>query len=285
MADDPLAPSSSEDDALRRTMTHEGPDPRDVELQRRLAAVAQNFDQQIAPVRRYGQALNAAATGNNLDALNQLQPLDALATAWWGTGGQMPMVRSFEGLRMSPELLAHARRQAEANFKYGRDEDLWAVVNHASQVENYAPHEEYYSAYLDHLENLWREHERSRPRDPFAQFDPELQQQPWTTEDALGIGGSRPFWEMMKGVQMPPVRATRPEVLDKLIAHGDFEPQLREGKMWFRSLSPAENEELNRIGWGRAPDVTFEEETSSQTARSAWEKNIRYWRELVGRGQ
>jgi hypothetical protein len=99
----------------------------------------------------------------------------------------------------------------------------------------------------------------------------------------IGMSGGRPFWESMKGVRMTPMELTRQNVLAKLIANGDFTPELdvaAPGKMWFRSLSPAENEVMTRIGWSRAPDVTFEMETGADRA-AAWEKNIRFWHSLA----
>jgi hypothetical protein len=68
-------------------------------------------------------------------------------------------------------------------------------------------------------------------------------------------------------------------VLKKLIENKDFVPQLNKGRMWFRSLSPAENEVMNRIGWSRADDVHWLDEISGSP--DAWEKNIRYWHRLA----
>lgn len=70
------------------------------------------------------------------------------------------------------------------------------------------------------------------------------------------------------------------DVLRKLLANRDFAPQLRTGRMWFRSLSPAENETMNAIGWSRADNVTLEDELGAQSAR-AWETNIRHWLNLA----
>lgn len=76
------------------------------------------------------------------------------------------------------------------------------------------------------------------------------------------------------------VESLRTSVLNKLIANRDFRPQLLEGRMWFRSLSPAENEVINRMGWGRADHVTFEDEMSPERGQWAWEQNIRHWLKL-----
>jgi len=72
-------------------------------------------------------------------------------------------------------------------------------------------------------------------------------------------------------------------VLSKLIANRDFRPSVQNGRLWFKSLSPSENEVFQRIGWARAPEVTFEEEMSSDplVMRRAWERNIRHWLELA----
>jgi len=74
--------------------------------------------------------------------------------------------------------------------------------------------------------------------------------------------------------------AERASILDRLIKAKDFNPSLADGRMKFKSLTPGENEEINRIGYSRAPDVTWEQETSPFTAPQAWEKNLRYWHGL-----
>jgi hypothetical protein len=68
-----------------------------------------------------------------------------------------------------------------------------------------------------------------------------------------------------------------------LIANRDFVPVLRNGRMYFRSLTPYENETMSRIGWSRAPNVEYEQEISSDplTLRRAWERNIRHWYQLA----
>lgn len=110
---------------------------------------------------------------------------------------------------------------------------------------------------------------------------------PYAQRGAIGATGGKgtspPFWENIKGVRMSPVEAGRLEVLDKLIANRDFAPQMREGRLWFPSLSPAENEVINRIGWERAPNVTWEDETGDRSLW-AWEQNIRHWRNLATPG-
>jgi hypothetical protein len=72
-------------------------------------------------------------------------------------------------------------------------------------------------------------------------------------------------------------------VLNKLIANRDFRPTVYRGKLYFRSLSPQENEIMQRIGWARAPDVEWEDEISDDplTSLRAWERNIRHWHELA----
>ena len=82
-----------------------------------------------------------------------------------------------------------------------------------------------------------------------------------------------------ENVTFPQFERTR--VLDKLIANKDFVPTLRDGRMTFRSLTPEENNLMNRIGWGRAPDVHPWQETAEDTAAAAWERNIRYWLSLA----
>ena len=49
--------------------------------------------------------------------------------------------------------------------------------------------------------------------------------------------------------------------------------------MMFKSLTPEENNLINKVGYGRAPDVTYEQETAG--SREAWERNLRYWRMLT----
>lgn len=74
-------------------------------------------------------------------------------------------------------------------------------------------------------------------------------------------------------------------VLAKLIAKRDFRPVLApQGGMYFRSLTPGENEIMSQIGWARAPNVTHADETSSDplTSLRAWERNIRHWLNLAG---
>jgi hypothetical protein len=75
----------------------------------------------------------------------------------------------------------------------------------------------------------------------------------------------------------------RGSVLAKLIANRDFVPTIVNGRMYFRSLTPAENQLMARIGWARAPGVEHEQEISSDplTMRRAWERNIRHWHELA----
>jgi hypothetical protein len=75
----------------------------------------------------------------------------------------------------------------------------------------------------------------------------------------------------------------RAGVLSKLLAARDFRPQVRDGKMYFRSLTPAENEIMQRIGWARAPDVEYADEISQDplVALRAWERNIRHWHSLA----
>lgn len=77
--------------------------------------------------------------------------------------------------------------------------------------------------------------------------------------------------------------AERQQVLAKLIANRDWKPIIQNGRMWFRSLTPRENEIMARIGWARAPEVELEQEMSSDplTMRRAWERNIRHWLELA----
>jgi hypothetical protein len=72
-------------------------------------------------------------------------------------------------------------------------------------------------------------------------------------------------------------------VLNKLIANRDFRPAVHRGKLYFRSLSPQENEIMQRIGWARAPDVEYEQEMSDDplTSLRAWERNITHWHELA----
>jgi len=75
----------------------------------------------------------------------------------------------------------------------------------------------------------------------------------------------------------------RQAVLSKLIANRDWKPVIENGRMRFRSLTPAENEIMARIGWARAPGVEAEQEMSSDSLTSlrAWERNIRHWLELT----
>jgi hypothetical protein len=72
-------------------------------------------------------------------------------------------------------------------------------------------------------------------------------------------------------------------VLNKLIANRDFRPTVYRGKLYFRSLSPQENEIMHRIGWARAPNVEWEDEISDDplTSLRAWERNIRHWHKLA----
>jgi hypothetical protein len=74
----------------------------------------------------------------------------------------------------------------------------------------------------------------------------------------------------------------RTHVLDKLLGAKDFRPSITEGRMKFRSLTPEENKIINRIGYSRHPDVTFDQETNPFSAPAAWEKNLQYWRNLSG---
>lgn len=78
-------------------------------------------------------------------------------------------------------------------------------------------------------------------------------------------------------------RDDRIGVLRKLAAGRDWQPQLREGRVWFKSLSPEENEIMNRIGWSRADNVTWENETSADdlTRMRAWRDNIQHWLRLA----
>jgi hypothetical protein len=82
----------------------------------------------------------------------------------------------------------------------------------------------------------------------------------------------------------------RSAVLNKLMANRDFRPVLGNygesvgrGRLWWRSLSPEENEVMQRIGWARAPNVTRADEISEDplTSLRAWERNIRHWHELA----
>jgi hypothetical protein len=90
-----------------------------------------------------------------------------------------------------------------------------------------------------------------------------------------------PIWERFPGLFSNPTERER--LLSKLIANRDFRPSLHNGKLWWRSLSPAENEAMQRIGWARAPDVEYEQEMSDDplTSLRAWERNIRHWHELA----
>jgi hypothetical protein len=70
----------------------------------------------------------------------------------------------------------------------------------------------------------------------------------------------------------------RQKALSKLIENKDFTPDISDGKMKFKSLNKSENQTVNGIGFGRAPNTSYEEEQSSPS--TAWEKNIRYWHKL-----
>ena len=74
--------------------------------------------------------------------------------------------------------------------------------------------------------------------------------------------------------------AQRARILDKLIANRDFKPSIADGRLKFPSLSAEENEIINRIGYSRAPQVTWQQEADPLTAAQAWEKNLKYWRDL-----
>ena len=80
------------------------------------------------------------------------------------------------------------------------------------------------------------------------------------------------------------MRDERQDVLRKLVDNKDFVPRLQDGRMSFSSLTPAENQIINRIGWGPAPDVHPWQESATDpfTQRAAWERNIRYWLGLTG---
>ena len=115
---------------------------------------------------------------------------------------------------------------------------------------------------------------------------------------AFGAGATRPFEGrvppmggpgslsgLSRAMQVPSrfvdPEARRLQILEKLWANEDFNPILRGNKMHFPSLDAAENAEMNRIGWSRAPHVTQEMETSPETARDAWQQNILFWLRLA----
>lgn len=89
-----------------------------------------------------------------------------------------------------------------------------------------------------------------------------------------------------------PQLAGRYDALTKLIQNRDFLPiHTRDGRIWFRTLTREENEQLQKMGWSRAPGVTFQDEIggldfgASETEQNrrrawAWEKNVRHWLSL-----
>lgn len=89
--------------------------------------------------------------------------------------------------------------------------------------------------------------------------------------------------ELLGSVREQLLPDDRLSVLRKLATNRDWQPQVSEGRMVFKSLSPEENEVMNRIGWGRADNVTWENETSADdlTRARAWRDNIMHWLRLA----
>ena len=71
----------------------------------------------------------------------------------------------------------------------------------------------------------------------------------------------------------------RLEAINKVLASDDIVPALDNGRMKFKGLTPDENEAINRIGFGRAPDVTYEMEQAG--SKEAWKKNLEHWKGLI----
>jgi hypothetical protein len=262
-------------------------DPGFSNMDERLAQTVQNFYNSM-----FGSAeqLGRATFAGNLDPTDPQTAGAALRTAPWAAGGAIPRVPpGLEEMPISPELAEHARRQAEYVFNLQHDRDNIAATHHAMEVEDKAPHGEYYSKYLDRLWDLQRQYGMPEPLEEF----PPQEQPPRGNvlpfqRPAPKIGEPGSLSGLTRSMQVPsqfvsPI-ARRSAILNKLAANRDWQPQITEGRLRFRSLTAAENKEMSRVGWSRAPEVTHEQEISPDplTRMRAWQRNIEYWRRLAG---
>jgi hypothetical protein len=141
------------------------------------------------------------------------------------------------------------------------------AASFARTYENESPTQDF-SEYLDHIDRLYQQ-PAAKPRE----------------QAPIGDPGS--LSGLTRAMQVPS-RFVQPEgrrlaILNKLMAHEDYVPLIdwEVGRLKWPSLTAEENLEMNRIGWSRAPEVTYEMETAPQTSRDAWKRNVQFWQQLA----